>query len=118
MLLNDLKFLLVNHQLTWHVEEAEGAHPVLHCDDDDVLLSREDGRLVDGEGGGAAHVAAAIDPHEKWRQFFVVPLLGRSPNVQVQTVFRNVGVRIPHLLALKSREVFIALLGDIKNSIF
>lgn len=34
-----------------------------------------------------------------------------DPNVQIQTILRNIGVWIPHLFALESRKIFISVDG-------
>ena len=112
--------LLARLEVLAEVEEAEGAHAVLHGGDDAVAARRHHVRVVDVEGGGAGHVAAAVDPDQDRHAGLALGRLAgalvpqphppRHPDVHVEAVLADVGVGVPHLLALEAREVVVALL--------
>lgn len=101
------------------IQEAERAHAVLHRGDDDVAGGGDDVGVVDLQSGGAAHVAPAVDPDQDRHLgpllLGLVPVMADAqplgdPDVQVEAVFGDVRVGVPHLLALEPGEVLVALL--------
>ena len=103
------------------IEKPKSANSVLHGGDDGVAGDCHDVRVVDVQGSGAAHETTSIDPDQKW-QAVLVPVIRRlralvsqskllrHPDVQVQTIFGDVGVGVPHFLPWKAREVLVPLL--------
>lgn len=91
------------------VEEAERADAVVDRRHDDVVGGGEQHGVVHLERRRAAHVAAAVDPHEH-RGAAGASTRRRRPHVQVQAVLGDGRVRVPHLLAAEPGEHVVALL--------
>ncbi len=70
--------------------------------DDRILLSRKSYSIIDVQRARSAVVAPSVNPKEDIR--LILKLRRWDPNVQIQTILRDLSIRIPDLLPREIRE--------------
>ena len=68
----------------------------MQATDYEATLSSQNVSIIDLQSAGASHVAPSIDPDHDWAQLGPKEDILWDPDIQIETVFRDGGVGVPH----------------------